>query len=64
MLSSLLALTLIIIPSTYAGIFDASSGVKMLDSKSFKQVLKENRTAVVAFVAPWCGVSMFSYEVV
>ncbi|KAF8141448.1 thioredoxin-like protein [Boletus edulis] len=27
----------------------------MLDPKGFKRVMKNNRTSVVAFVAPWCG---------
>jgi protein disulfide-isomerase A6 len=27
----------------------------MLDAKGFKNAMKENRTSMVAFVAPWCG---------
>ncbi|KZT38169.1 thioredoxin-domain-containing protein [Sistotremastrum suecicum HHB10207 ss-3] len=38
-----------------AGLFSETSVVKMLDQKSFKSVMKENRTTIVAFVAPWCG---------
>jgi hypothetical protein len=40
-----------------AGLFAKDSQVKMLDQKLFKKAMAQNRTAVVAFVAPWCGVS-------
>ncbi|KAI6023315.1 thioredoxin-like protein [Pisolithus marmoratus] len=38
-----------------AAIFPPNTKVKMLDPKGFKRAMKSNRTAVVAFVAPWCG---------
>ncbi|KAG8802642.1 hypothetical protein FRC16_009086 [Serendipita sp. 398] len=38
-----------------AGLFSKDSGVIMLDEKSFKTVMKEEKTSLVAFVAPWCG---------
>jgi hypothetical protein len=43
-----------------AGLFTKDSPVKMLDQKLFKRAMVQNRTAVVAFVAPWCGVSVSS----
>jgi len=58
MLSRLLTLTLVLLPllqNVEAGIFDKNSPVKMLDPKSFRKVMAQNRTTVVAFVAPWCG---------
>ncbi|EGN91741.1 hypothetical protein SERLA73DRAFT_192065 [Serpula lacrymans var. lacrymans S7.3] len=38
-----------------AAIFPSNTQVKMLDPKGFRKAMKENRTSVVAFVAPWCG---------
>jgi len=52
----ILLLTAVMLPSfAEAGIFYKDSPVKMLDAKSFKKVMRENQTSVVAFVAPWCG---------
>jgi len=56
MLPQLLALTLALVPSfAAAAIFPPDSLVKMLDAKGFRKAMKENRTTLVAFVAPWCG---------
>jgi protein disulfide-isomerase A6 len=57
MLSRILTITLILVPLLHvnAGIFPKDSGVKMLDNKSFKRALAQNRTSIIAFVAPWCG---------
>jgi len=56
MLPQLLVLTLALAPSLVsAAIFPSDSLVKMLDAKGFKEAMKENRTSMVAFVAPWCG---------
>ncbi|KAG8836096.1 hypothetical protein FRC17_010029 [Serendipita sp. 399] len=38
-----------------AGMFTKDSGVTMLDEKAFKTLMKEEKTSLVAFVAPWCG---------
>ncbi|KAJ3717834.1 hypothetical protein C8R42DRAFT_676719 [Lentinula raphanica] len=38
-----------------AAIFPKDTVVKMLDPKGFRKVMKANETAMVAFVAPWCG---------
>jgi protein disulfide-isomerase A6 len=38
-----------------AALFTSDSKVKMIDPKGFKKVMKQNRTSLVAFVAPWCG---------
>jgi len=38
-----------------AGLFPAISKVKPLEAKNFKKALKDERAAVIAFVAPWCG---------
>ncbi|KAF8555684.1 thioredoxin-like protein [Imleria badia] len=54
-LHSLTALTLILPTLVSAAIFPPDTKVKMLDPKGFKRVMKNNRTSVVAFVAPWCG---------
>ncbi|PPQ95973.1 hypothetical protein CVT26_016189 [Gymnopilus dilepis] len=55
--SSIITLaTLALAPSLVsAGMFPKDSLVKPLDVKTFKQALKANETAMVAFVAPWCG---------
>jgi len=51
-----LALSLsLALPLVSAGLFPAGGPVKSLQDAQFKQVLKAERTAVVAFVAPWCG---------
>ncbi|KAH8110774.1 hypothetical protein DFH11DRAFT_1466411, partial [Phellopilus nigrolimitatus] len=56
MLPQLLALSLALAPNLVsAALFPENTRVKMLDHKGFKNVLKENMTSVVAFVAPWCG---------
>ncbi|CCA68761.1 related to MPD1-Disulfide isomerase related protein [Serendipita indica DSM 11827] len=52
---SLLFLLLVSPVLVSAGLFSKDSGVTMLDEKGFKKVMKEERTALVAFVAPWCG---------
>ncbi|KAF5379435.1 hypothetical protein D9615_006511 [Tricholomella constricta] len=50
------AIALVLAPSlASAAIFPKDSLVKMLDPKGFKQVMKQNQTSMVAFVAPWCG---------
>ncbi|EJD48123.1 thioredoxin-like protein [Auricularia subglabra TFB-10046 SS5] len=38
-----------------AALFPAKGPVKTLDAKSWKKVMRDDRAAVVAFVAPWCG---------
>ncbi|KAI0281146.1 hypothetical protein BGY98DRAFT_960147 [Russula aff. rugulosa BPL654] len=38
-----------------ASLYSKDSLVKMVDTKGFRNALKENRTSVVAFVASWCG---------
>ncbi|PPQ65248.1 hypothetical protein CVT24_011403 [Panaeolus cyanescens] len=38
-----------------AALFKKDGMVKMLDNKTFKKAIKGNDTALVAFVAPWCG---------
>ncbi|KAI0630893.1 hypothetical protein C8Q77DRAFT_1219695 [Trametes polyzona] len=38
-----------------AALFPEDTVVQMLDAKDWKKVMKQNATAVVAFVAPWCG---------
>ncbi|KAG5641875.1 hypothetical protein DXG03_004015 [Asterophora parasitica] len=54
--ASIVAIALALVPSlASAAIFPKDSLVKMLDPKGFKQVLKQDQTALVAFVAPWCG---------
>jgi len=47
---SLLAPTLVL-----AGMYPKNSAVKMLDDAAFRKAMKEERTSVTAFVAPWCG---------
>jgi len=37
------------------GLFGSKSPVKMLSGSQFPRALADERTAVVAFVAPWCG---------
>ncbi|KAH9066919.1 hypothetical protein EDB87DRAFT_1588962 [Lactarius vividus] len=52
----LLALTLALVPSfVTAALYPKDSLVKMINTKGFRNALKENRTSVVAFVASWCG---------
>jgi hypothetical protein len=59
MLSQALTLSLIIIPSLVsAGLFPPTREVKLIGAKDFRSALHDNRTAIVAFVAPWCGVSV------
>ncbi|KAI0091553.1 hypothetical protein BDY19DRAFT_931045 [Irpex rosettiformis] len=54
--SPLLAMALAIAPTfVSAGIFPKGSLVKMIDSKGYREAMKENRTTIVAFIAPWCG---------
>lgn len=57
--SKLLAVfALALVPAAVeAAIFPKDTIVRMLDPKSFKQVMKRNESSLVAFVAPWCGVS-------
>jgi len=56
MLTQLLLLTFALAPSLVSGaLFPPDSLVKQLDGKGFKKAMKENRTSIVAFVAPWCG---------
>ncbi|KIM32824.1 hypothetical protein M408DRAFT_326552 [Serendipita vermifera MAFF 305830] len=38
-----------------AGMYSKDSGVTMLDDKAFRALMKEEKTSLVAFVAPWCG---------
>ncbi|KZP01518.1 thioredoxin-like protein [Calocera viscosa TUFC12733] len=40
---------------TLGAIFSSKSPVKMLSSNDFHRALSEEKTSVVAFVAPWCG---------
>jgi len=57
-LSHLLAfiLSLALAPClTSAAIFPKDTLVKSIDAKSFRKVMRENQTSLVAFVAPWCG---------
>ncbi|KAI9464660.1 thioredoxin-like protein [Boletus coccyginus] len=54
-LHTLSALLLVFPMLVTAAIFPPDTKVKMLDPKGFKRVMKNNRTSVVAFVAPWCG---------
>ncbi|KAI9440791.1 hypothetical protein H4582DRAFT_2127920 [Lactarius indigo] len=52
----LLALTLALVPSfVTAALYPKDSLVKMINTKGFRNALKDNRTSVVAFVASWCG---------
>ncbi|KAH9968412.1 hypothetical protein BGW80DRAFT_1338369 [Lactifluus volemus] len=56
MLPHLLAFTLTLVPSLVsAALYPRDSLVKTIDTKGFRNVMKENRTSVVAFVASWCG---------
>lgn len=55
LLPSFICLLMILPILVSAAIFPPNTKVKMLDPKGFKRVMKSNRTAVVAFVAPWCG---------
>ncbi|EIW75123.1 thioredoxin-like protein [Coniophora puteana RWD-64-598 SS2] len=55
LLHSLFAFLLLLPTLASAAVFPADSKVKMLDPKGFKRAMRANRTAVVAFVAPWCG---------
>jgi len=56
MVRSTLALVLAVAPVLVAaGLFPASSPVKMIEAKDWKKTLKQQRATVVAFVAPWCG---------
>ncbi|KIJ55097.1 hypothetical protein M422DRAFT_23749 [Sphaerobolus stellatus SS14] len=50
-----LALAFTLLPSVDAALFPKKSHVKHIDAKGFKNALKEGRTFVTAFVAPWCG---------
>ncbi|KAH0836800.1 thioredoxin-like protein [Lanmaoa asiatica] len=54
-LHTLTALFLVLPALVTAAIFPPDTKVKMLDPKGFKRAMKNNRTSVVAFVAPWCG---------
>ncbi|KAI9447083.1 hypothetical protein BJY52DRAFT_1156639 [Lactarius psammicola] len=52
----LLTLTLAFVPSfVSAAMYPKDSMVKMINTRGFRNALKENRTSVVAFVASWCG---------
>ncbi|KAG9313159.1 thioredoxin-like protein [Chiua virens] len=55
MLHALLPILLVVPTLVSAAIFPPDTKVKILDPKGFKRVMKNNRTSVVAFVAPWCG---------
>ncbi|KAI9510011.1 hypothetical protein F5148DRAFT_1182614 [Russula earlei] len=56
MLPHLFTLTLTLAaPLVSAALYPKDSLVKMIDAKGFRNVLQENRTSVVAFVASWCG---------
>ncbi|KAI5995655.1 thioredoxin-like protein [Pisolithus albus] len=55
LLPSFICLLMILPILVSAAIFPPNTKVKMLDPKGFKRAMKSNRTAVVAFVAPWCG---------
>jgi len=56
MLPHLLTLALALAPSlASAALYPKDSMVKMIDTRGFRNALKENRTSVVAFVASWCG---------
>ncbi|KAF8585428.1 hypothetical protein K439DRAFT_1632696 [Ramaria rubella] len=51
-----LALAFTTLPSSVnAGLFPKKSNVKHIDANAFENALKEERTFVTAFVAPWCG---------
>ncbi|KIK83438.1 hypothetical protein PAXRUDRAFT_153151 [Paxillus rubicundulus Ve08.2h10] len=54
-LRTLTALLLVMPMLVSAAIFPPDTKVKMLDPKTFRRVMKSNRTSIVAFVAPWCG---------
>ncbi|KAF8314685.1 thioredoxin-like protein, partial [Clavulina sp. PMI_390] len=50
------ALSLALLPTLVsAGLFREGGPVKNIQDKIFRKSLKPERTAVVAFVAPWCG---------
>lgn len=55
LLPSLICLLMTLPALVSAAIFPPNTKVKMLDPKGFKRAMRSNRTAVVAFVAPWCG---------
>ncbi|KAI6001080.1 thioredoxin-like protein [Pisolithus orientalis] len=55
LLPSLICLLMTLPALVSAAIFPPNTKVKMLDTKGFKRAMRSNRTAVVAFVAPWCG---------
>ncbi|KAH7914834.1 thioredoxin-like protein [Hygrophoropsis aurantiaca] len=54
-LAQLTALLVLLPALVSAAIFPPDTKVKSLDPKGFRRAMKANRTAVVAFVAPWCG---------
>ncbi|KAF9512707.1 hypothetical protein BS47DRAFT_1394019 [Hydnum rufescens UP504] len=56
MVARTLALSLALLPAlASAGLFREGGPVKMLQDAAFRKTLKAEKTAVVAFVAPWCG---------
>jgi len=56
MRSAAVALSLAVLPTLVsAGLFKEGGPVKNLQDKIFRKSLQPERTAVVAFVAPWCG---------
>ncbi|KAF8327799.1 thioredoxin-like protein [Cantharellus anzutake] len=55
MLAQALALSLVLPVLVSAGIFPPGGPVKMLQDTVFRKTLKDEKTSVVAFVAPWCG---------
>ncbi|TFL02207.1 disulfide isomerase [Pterulicium gracile] len=53
---SALGLAIFLLPSLVsAGMYPKDSKVKALTNKTWKKAAKSNQTAMVAFVAPWCG---------
>ncbi|KZV96820.1 thioredoxin-like protein [Exidia glandulosa HHB12029] len=54
--TSILLHALALVSSASAALFPGKTRVKQINgSKDWKKYLKEERAAVVAFVAPWCG---------
>jgi len=52
----ILILTLALVPSLVSSaLYPKNSLVKMIDTRGFRNALKDNRTCLVAFVASWCG---------
>ncbi|KDQ19485.1 hypothetical protein BOTBODRAFT_126348 [Botryobasidium botryosum FD-172 SS1] len=54
-LPTALALTAALPSLVTAGLFPSKGKVKMLNEPDFRKVLKQEKTSIVAFTAPWCG---------